>query len=141
MRIGEISATMEDYKEALLAFKTAVQITDDPQLRTQAEEGVAMTISAKAMEMLAKEDYKGAGELWTQLETLQKYPAANGGGAAIPEAYQAKVMLGRAMAAELQGKAEQAAKIFSDLTSQMPNRPEAVLAKARLADLEKPLMP
>jgi tetratricopeptide (TPR) repeat protein len=159
LRIGKLSLALNDPQGARTAYEQAAKVAKDKQGFQQATEGVAKAaalggdyktasmqwavlresssemarnpriLNAQALALAAQGDFSGAGALWNQTE---KTATGN---------ERAAALLGQALAAELQGRSDQARAQLKRLVKEFADTPESPLAQKRLADLEKPLAP
>jgi len=161
LRIGEVALALKNPGEALLAYRSAYKDAPNPRVKRQAGEALAQAavsagdyklaarqwatlratmpelandpraLNAQALALVAQNDFAGANALWSQAPTA----ALAGGGAD----QQAQVLLGQALACELQGRHEEARKRLVQIIQDDYATPESALARKRLADLEEPL--
>lgn len=165
IRIGAISMHLGDYSGAAASYESAVKTAAQPAEKALAREGLLQALlrqnrladavaawnslttespthvlspqtqidAGMMMAMLGKS--ADARRIWDQLErTLQTMPEAQSA------PLRTRLALARALTDELEGRVDEALAAYQDLATRQPQTDAALLARARIADINRPLI-
>lgn len=164
MRIAGISAQLGDWEDASTTYQSVIQLAESPAGKALAREGAIDALlhvnkveQAEAIwtdlarqtpdhvlnpatavgigMMLAMQGKPAdANKVWAQAErSLQAMPGEQA------KTLRPRLELARAMAEELQGRPDEARASYQNIVSRQPQSEAAALARARIADLSRPL--
>ncbi|OPZ09857.1 MAG: hypothetical protein BWZ08_00105 [candidate division BRC1 bacterium ADurb.BinA292] len=164
LRIGQISQVLGDMDEAEMAYQAAAIVAESPEIVYSATLGLAEAAAVRG-------DFAAAAEHWETLRFEfpdRPAPIAAGaanalaltgsgkfdaGGAAWRELAEvasgdptaaaplAAARLGEALNAELAGRADEARALYEQVVAAAADSAEARIARGRLEDLARPLVP
>jgi len=165
-RIGEISETMGDAQEAMLAYMAAAVKLEDADVARQArlkgaeiaqDTGMFSQAAAQWQELRrihpelesspevlyrhatalsALGQWAGADAAWERLLALPAAPRTPLAGER-PAPPMSQMLLSRALGLELQGRRAQAREFYDRVVQEFKDTPESVRARARLADMDR----